>query len=192
MTEIKKYENMIVTVTCAEEVDSEMKELLEQYKVVQAVLSTTEKYFIPRIKAAGEAKLEVILKQLQGLANFAMEAGILTKNNWIRTIYVNDFSGKSEVILIFLKNEGGPCIQWTLNGNTTDTFRLDASVSGCAENSKFKSLFLDKDSWVVKWDEYNIYNKLRKEVVSKMKSKIEAMVKEKNKIIDTYHQITAK
>lgn len=191
MTEIKNYKDITVTVTCAEEVDSEMKELLEQYKTVQAVLSTTKDYFIPRIKATGEAKLEVIFKQLRGLANFAMEAGILTKNNWIRTTYVKDFSGKYEVILIFLKNEGSPYIQWTLDGNTTNDFSLDASVLGY-ENSKFKSLFLDKDSWVVKWDEYDIYAKLREEVISKMKSKIEATVKEKNKIVDTYNQITAK
>lgn len=192
MTEIKKYENMTVTVTCAEEVDSELKELMERYKDVKTALTTTKEYYIPRTKAVGEAKLGVILKQLQGLANFAMEAEVLKVNNWIRASYGNDFSGKYETIIVYLGTGGCPCIQWTKDGDTFDSLPLDASVSSGAKNSKTESLLLDKDGWVVKWEEYGIYDKLCKDIVFKMKTKIESMVKEKGRIIDTYNDITAK
>ena len=79
----KTYENMTVTVTCKENEDLEMMELIEKMNKTKAIRERTEEYYLPRIKAIGAAKWAEICKTSQATAlrdiNDLIEKGILIK-----------------------------------------------------------------------------------------------------------------
>lgn len=76
MTNTKTYENMTVTVSCKENEDIEMMELLQHYQDAKAMRERTKEYYIPRTEAIGRAKWTVVVNQILSLVKIAEEANL--------------------------------------------------------------------------------------------------------------------
>ncbi len=177
MTNTKTYENMTVTVTCKENEDIEMLELLQRYQDAKTLHEATKEYYIPRTEAIGRAKWTVIVNQIFSLVKIAEEVNLFSRVN-LYAHYYRDY-GMDESITVS-KQGGRYYITW-ISGSYTDSIVLDASPECCPE-----PLLEDKDGWLAKWDEYQIYPTLRDNLIYSIKSVIKSILEEKNKIVETY------
>lgn len=178
MTNTKTYENMTVTVTCKENEDIEMMELLQRFQDAKAIRKATKEYYFPRTEAIGRAKWTVIVNQILSLVKIAEEVNLFSRAN-LRAHYYRD-CGMDKSITVS-KHGGRYFITWR-NGNCVcDSIALDASPECCPE-----PLLEDKDGWLAKWDEYQIYPTLRDNLIYSIKSATKNIIEEKNKIVETY------
>ena len=177
MTNTKTYENMTVTVPCKETEDIEMMELLQRYQDAKTAHETAKEYYIPRTEAIGRAKWTVIVNQILSLVKIAEEVNLFSRTN-LYAHYYRDY-GRDESIVIG-KQGGYYYITW-IDGIYTDSIALDASPECCPE-----PLLEDKDGWLAKWDEYQIYPTLRDNLIYSIKSATKSIIEEKNKIVETY------
>ena len=178
MTNTKTYENMTVTVTCKENEDIEMMELLQRFQDAKAIRKATKEYYFPRTEAIGRAKWTVIVNQILSLVKIAEEVNLFSRAN-LRAHYYRD-CGMDESITVS-KQGGRYFITWRNGNYVCDSITLDASPECCPE-----SLFKDKDTWLAKWDEYGIYSTLRDNLIYSIKSTTKRVIEEKNKIVDTF------
>lgn len=153
----KTYENMTVTVSCKENEDIEMMELLEKMNKTKAIRERTEEYYLPRIKAIGAAKWAEICNQLLGLAETAASFNMKgTIGNFLNVSFHRDDTGER-------------CRMWISYSSNNKVYGLNYSEVGtpdsCCLNPDEKYYAPrwgeDKDGWLVKWDDYNIYNLFR-------------------------------
>lgn len=177
MTNTKTYENMTVTVTCKENEDTEMLELLQRYQDAKTLREATKEYYIPRTEAIGRAKWTVIVNQILSLVKIAEEVNLFSRTN-LHANYYRDY-GNDESIAVN-KQSSRYYITWR-SGSYTDSIALDASPECCPE-----PLLEDKDGWLAKWDEYEIYSTMRANLVYSIKSATKAIIEEKNKIVETF------
>lgn len=178
MTNTKTYENMTVTISCEETEDTEMMELLQRYQNAKTLREATKEYYIPRTEAIGRAKWTVIINQILSLVKIAEEVNLFSRTN-LYAHYYRDY-GMDESIAVN-KQGGRYYITWR-NGNCVcDSVVLDASPECCPD-----SLLKDKDGWLAKWDEYEIYPTLRDNLIYSIKSTTKRVIEEKNKIVETY------
>lgn len=177
MTNTKTYENMTVTVTCEETEDTEMMELLQRYQYAKTLCEATKEYYIPRTEAIGRAKWTVIVNQILSLVKIAEEANLFSRTN-LYAHYYRDY-GNDESVAVS-KQCGRYYITWR-SGSYSDSIALDASPECCPE-----PLLEDKDGWLAKWDEYEIYSTLRANLIYSIKNATKAIIEEKNKIVDTF------
>ena len=143
MTNTKTYENMTVTVSCEENEDIEMMELLQHYQDAKAMRERTKEYYIPRTEAIGRAKWTVVVNQILSLVKIAEEANLLPRTN-LHAHYQRSNYETDESIAI---NKQGSYYYITQRhgGYVCDSVVLDASPKYCPE-----SLLEDKDSWLAK------------------------------------------
>lgn len=177
MTNTKTYENMTVTITCKENEDTEMLELLQHYHDAKTLREATKEYYIPRTEAIGRAKWTVIVNQIFSLVKIAEEVNLFSRTN-LYAHYYRDY-GMDESVAIS-KQGGRYYITWR-SGSYSDSIALDASPECCPE-----PLLEDKDGWLAKWDEYGIYSTLRANLISNIKNATKDIIEEKNKIVETY------
>lgn len=173
----KTYENMTVTVTCKENEDTEMMELLQRYQDAKTLHEATKEYYIPRTEAIGRAKWTVIVNQIFSLVKIAEEVNLFSRVN-LYAHYYRDY-GVDESITVS-KQSGRYYITWR-SGSYSDSIALDASPECCPE-----PLLEDKDGWLAKWDEYGIYSILRDNLIYSIKSATKSIIEEKNKIVEIY------
>lgn len=178
MTNTKTYENMTVTVTCKENEDIEMMELLQRFQDAKAIRKATKEYYFPRTEAIGRAKWTVIVNQILSLVKIAEEVNLFSRANF-RAHYYRD-CGMDESITVS-KHGGRYFITWRNGNYVCDSIALDASPECCPE-----PLLEDKDGWLAKWDEYQIYPTLRDNLIYSIKSATKSIIEEKNKIVETY------
>lgn len=178
MTNTKTYENMTVTVTCKENEDTEMMELLQRFQDAKAIRKATKEYYIPRTEAIGRAKWTVIVNQILSLVKIAEEVNLFSRVN-LRANYYRDY-GMDESITVS-KQGGRYFITWRNGNYVCDSVVLDASPECCPD-----SLLNDKDGWLAKWDEYGIYSTMRDNLIYSIKSATKAIIEEKNKIVETF------
>ena len=178
MTNTKTYENMTVTVTCKENEDTEMMELLQHYQDAKTLREATKEYYIPRTEAIGRAKWTVIVNQILSLVKIAEEVNLFSRTN-LYANYYRDY-GNDESIAV---NKQGSryYITWRNGNYVCDSVVLDASPECCPD-----SLLKDKDGWLAKWDEYGIYSTLRDNLIYSIKSTTKRVIEEKNKIVETF------
>lgn len=177
MTNTNTYKDMTVTISCEETEDTEMLELLQHYQDAKAVCKATKKYYIPRTEAIGRAKWTVVVNQILSLAKIAEEANLFSRTK-LYAHYYTDY-GKCESIEVS-KQGDYYYITWR-SGSYTDSIALVASPEGCPEY-----LLKDKDSWLAKWNEYEIYSTLRTNLISNIKNATKDIIEEKNKIVETF------
>ena len=72
----KTYDNMTVTVTCKENEDTEMMELIKKMNDTKTARERTEEFYLPRIKAIGAAKWTEICNQLLELCKTVENLGV--------------------------------------------------------------------------------------------------------------------
>ena len=179
MTNTKTYENMTVTVTCKETEDIEMMELLQRYQDAKTAHETAKEYYIPRTEAIGRAKWTVIVNQIFSLVKIAEEVNLFSRTNLYAHYYRN--YGNDESVAVS-KQGGRYYITWR-SGSYSDSIALDASPECCPE-----PLLEDKDGWLAKWDEYQIYPTLRDNLIYSIRSATKSIIEEKNKIVETYKE----
>lgn len=180
MTNTKTYENMTVTVTCKENEDTEMMELLQRYQDAKTLCEATKEYYIPRTEAIGRAKWTVVVNQILSLVKIAEEANLFSKTN-LYAHYYRDY-GNDESVAVS-KQGSRYYITWGNGNYVCDSVVLDASPECCPD-----SLLKDKDGWLAKWDEYGIYSTLRDNLIYSIKSTTKRVIEEKNKIVETYKE----
>lgn len=183
MTNTKTYDNMTVTVTCGEKQDIEMMELIEKLKKAQETRESVEKVTIPKIEAIGRAKWIVIANQLLELCKVAEEIGIRNQlSNFMRVSFNRDDTGELYTLRLGWYS---PLKNYTLTFGYADTIHQDttlASVDGYCPKSELE----DKDSWLFKWDEYDIYNKFRSALMKEIQRRTDVENAKSNEILDRY------
>ena len=113
----KTYENMTVTVTCKENEDLEMMELIEKMNKTKAIRERTEEYYLPRIKAIGAAKWAEICNQLLGLCEVAASCSMKgTIGNFLVVSFHRDDTGEC-------------CRMWISSSSSFSFFSSECSKS---------------------------------------------------------------
>ena len=184
----KTYENMTVTVTCKENEDTEMMELIQKMNDIKATRKRTEEFYLPRIKTIGAAKWTEICNQLLGLcevaASFSMKGTI---GNFLAVSFHRDDTGER-------------CRMWISYSSNSKVYSLNYSEGGTPSShylnpdEKYYSPRLgeDKDGWLVKWDDYNIYNLFRSALMREIERRIKADETRIRSIQENYDEITGK
>ena len=186
MATIKTYENMTVTVSCKENEDIEMMELIQKMNDTKAIREHTEEFYLPRIKAVGEAKWAEICNQLLGLCEtverlFAESA----VNSILNITFYRDDTDELWRMWISYNITGNVYILNCSNrGITPSTYVLNPSKKYYSP-----SLGEDKDGWLVKWDEYNIYNRFRSALMKKIERRIKNDENKIRSIKENYDEI---
>ena len=182
----KTYENMTVTVSCKETEDTEMMELIKKMNDTKATRERTEEFYLPRIKAIGSAKWAEICNQLLGLCKTA------------ESINVKNAIGDFLTISFCRDDTGKHCHLWISYNRQGNVYILSCSTCGCITNDyilnpdeKYYSPDLgeDKDGWLVKWDEYDIYNHFRSALMKEIERRIKNDEDKIRSIKENYDEI---
>ena len=181
MTNTKTYENMTVTVTCKEKEDTEMMELLQRYQDAKTAYETAKEYYIPRTEAIGRAKWTVVVNQILSLVKVAEEVNLFPRLNLTAVYHTADTEAR--VVICVSKQRSHYCITWRCGTYVYDSVVLDASPECCSEY-----LLDDKDSWLAKWDEYEIYSKMRNNLIHDIKAVTKIVIAKKDEIVETYKE----
>lgn len=180
---IKLYDKMTITITSNEKQDTEMMELIEKLKKAQETRESVEKVTIPKIEAIGRAKWIVIANQLLELCKTAEEIGIRSQlSNFMCVSFNRDDTGELYRLRLGWYS---PLKNYTLTFGYADTIHQDttlASVEGYCPKSELE----DKDGWLSKWDEYDIYNKFRSKLMKEIQRRTEVENTKTNEILDRY------
>lgn len=180
---IKLYDKKTITVTCNEKQDIEMMELIEKLKKVQETRESVEKVTIPKIEAIGRAKWTIIVNQLLELCKVAEKIGIKNQlSNFMRVSFNRDDTGELYTLRLGWYS---PLKYYTLTYGYTDCISLNTTLSPVEEYCP-KSELEDKDGWLAKWDEYNIYNMFRSELMKEIQRRTEVENAKTNEILDRY------
>lgn len=180
---IKLYDKKTITVTCNEKQDIEMMKLIEKLKKVQETRESVEKVTIPKIEAIGRAKWTIIVNQLLELCKVAEEIGIKNQlSNFMRVSFNRDDTGELYTLRLGWYS---PLKYYTLTYGYTDCISLNTTLSPVEEYCP-KSELEDKDGWLAKWDEYNIYNMFRSELMKEIQRRTEVENAKTNEILDRY------
>lgn len=185
----KTYENMTITVTCKENEDIEMMELIKKMNDTKAARERTEEFYLPRIKAIGAAKWAEICNQLLGLcetaASFNMKGTI---GNFLNVSFCRDDTGERRRMWISYNTIGKV---YSLNcsvGTTT----LDSCCLNPDEKYYAPRWGEDKDGWLVKWDDYNIYNLFRSALMREIERRIIMDESRIRSVRENYDEIAGK
>lgn len=191
MTNTKIYENMTVTVTSKENEDIEMMELIKKMNDTKAMRERTEEFYLPRIKAIGAAKWAEICNQLLGLCETAANFNVRgTIDGFLRISFCRDDTGERCQMWISYSSVGkdkGYFLKCSVNGGIAGTCFLNPD-----EEYYSSEWGEDKDGWLVKWDDYNIYNLFRFALMNEIKRRINVDEDKIRSIQENYSEITGK
>ena len=185
----KTYENMAVTVTCKENEDLEIMELIEKMNNAKAIRERTEEYYLPRIKVIGAAKWTKICNQLLGLCKTVENIGVRDViSQFLTAIFHRDDTGERCFMYITYNPYGKVYVlKCSTEGRTSFNYTLNPS-----EEYYSAALGEDKDGWLVKWDDYNIYNLFRSALMREIERRIIADGTRICSIRENYDEITGK
>lgn len=189
MTTTNKYENMTVAVFCNEIEDTEMMKLIQKMKDTKANREKTEEFYLPRIKAIGAAKWKIICNQLLELCKTVESFNVKgTINNFLRISFHRDDTDEH-------------CRMWITYSPFSRVYVLSCSTDGrtpCnyplnpSEEYYSPSLGEDKDGWMVKWDDYNIYNLFRSTLMKEIERIIKVDEARIREVRENYDEIAGK
>lgn len=190
MTTTNKYEDMTITISCPENEDSELMELVQKCKDTKATRERTEKFYLPRIKAIGVTKWEIICKQLLGLCEMAKEVGILGNVcMYLQASFNRDDTGELYKLSISYDNHYKVYnLHYGYSGHMesgTCSLCPDAECYPAEEGN-------DKDGWLVKWDEYHLYEFFRSRLMNEIKRRIEIDEARIRSVRESYDEIAGK
>lgn len=187
----KTYENMIVTVTCNESEDIEMMKLIKKMNNTKATRERTEEFYLPRIKAIGAAKWTEICNQLLGLCEVATSFNVKgTIDNFLRVTFYRDDTGERCRMWISYSSVGkdkGYFLKCSIEGRVADTYYLNPNEDYYSTNWGE-----DKNGWLVKWDDYNIYNLFRSALTKEIERRIKIDEDRIRSVRENYDEIAGK
>lgn len=189
MTTTNKYENMTVTVSCNEQEDTELMELIQKMKDTKATREHTEEFYLPRIKAIGAAKWAVICNQLLGLCETAESFNRKgTVNNFLTATFCRDDTGEYwRMWITYNPFSKVYILNCSTNQNTPFTYTLNPN-----EEYYSSDLGEDKDGWLVKWDEYDLYNRFRSGIIKELEREIKINEARIQEVCENYNEIAGK
>ena len=185
----KTYENMTVTVTCKESEDTEMMKLLKRMNDTKATRERTEEFYLPRIKAIGAAKWTEICNQLLGLCKTVENISVRNViGQFLQASFHRDDTGERCFMCITYNPYGKVYVlKCSTEGRTSFEYTLNPS-----EEYYSPALGEDKDGWLVKWDDYNIYNLFRSTLMKEIERRIKADETRIRSIQKNYDEIAGK
>lgn len=184
MTNVKIYDNMTVTITSNEKQDIEMMELIEKLKKAQETRESVEKVTVPKIEAIGKAKWSIIANQLLELCKIAEEIGIKNQLCNFMSIAFNRDDGEP----YRLRLEWSAYLKiYTLSYGYADNLHQNTTLSP-VEGYCPKSELGDKDGWLAKWDEYDLYNRFRSKLMKEIQHRTDVENAKSNEILDRYSE----
>ena len=184
----KTYENMTVTVACKESEDIEMMELIKKMNDTKAARERTEEFYLPRIKAIGAAKWAEICNQLLGLCETAASFNMRgTIGNFLNVSFHRDDTGeRCRMWISYSSNSKVYSINYS-EGGTPDSYYLNPD-----EKYYVPRWGEDKDGWLVKWDDYNIYNLFRSALMREIERRIIMDESRIRSVRENYDEIAGK
>lgn len=187
----KTYENMTVTVSCKENEDIEMMELIEKMNKTKAIREHTEEYYLPRIKAIGAAKWTEICNQLIRLCETATSFNMKgTIDTFLKISFYRDDTGERCQMWLSYSSAGkdkGYFLNCSVEGGIADAYYLNPGEAYYAPRWGE-----DKDGWLVKWDDYNIYNLFRSALMREIERRIITEEGRIRSIRENYDEIAGK
>lgn len=188
MNTTKTYKDITITVSCPENDDFEMLEAIQRFKDSVDVKKNAEGYYRPRLEAVGQAKFDAIVEQVNSLIDIINQIDEIDQKCHLRqqmaltAIYSRDDTGESCRLTV------NPFVLSKHDYNFVDGNSYISASATIEDTPYLKTLINDKDSWVTKWDEYDIYDKMRKKLLKKIKDLTATNIISKNNLIDTYHE----
>lgn len=185
MTNTKTCENMTVTVTCKENEDLEMRSLIKKLSMAKELRENTEVIYLPKIKAVGCAKWTAIVTQLLGLCKVAEEIGIRSQlGRFMSVNFTRDDDGATcQIRLEWYAPTKTYQLSYGYIGTIYQTAQLSPVEGYCP-----KSELEDKDGWLAKWDEYDLYNRFRSKLMKEIQRRTDAENAKSNEILDLYSE----
>lgn len=184
----KTYENMTVTVTCKETEDIEMLELIKKMNDTKALRERTEEFYLPRIKAIGAAKWAEICNQILGLCKMAEEVGIQRRiEGYVKAVFNRDDGERCSLYVSYNSNGHVYILNYGYTGHVFGNATLNPD-----EKYYNPNLGEDKDGWLIKWDEYDIYNQFRKNLMNEIQRRIKSNEKRIREVRENYDEIAGK
>ena len=163
-------------------------ELIEKMNPAKAIRARTEDYYLPRLKAIGAAKWTEICNQLLGLCEVAASLSMKgTIRNFLAVSFHRDDTGeRCRMWISYNSNGKGYSLNYS-EGGTTNFHYLNPD-----EKYYSPRLGEDKDGWLVKWDDYNIYNLFRSALMREIERRIKADETRICSIRENYDEIAGK
>ena len=187
----KTYENMTVTASCKENEDTEMMELIKKMNDTKTARERTEEFYLPRIKAIGAAKWAEICNQLLGLGETAASFNVRgTINTFLNISFHRNDTGERCRMWISYSSAGkdkGYFLNCSVEGGIADTCCLNPD-----ERYYAPRWGEDKDGWLVKWDDYNIYNLFRSALMREIERRIIMDESRIRSVRENYDEIAGK
>lgn len=171
--------NIKVTVEYNAQEDLELTMALKKLNETRNAFMNADEFYTPKINAIGEAKWFAICEQLKPLLVIMKEAKI----DVIRATYVADNSTTMYGI--------------SVNANTERMYFQDAywnenlsitSPSFSPDNS-LQAFGIRSAGFITRWEEYDIYAKLRKSLLLRIGEKTEVMQSKTNSLIDHFADV---
>lgn len=146
---------------------------------------------LPRIKAIGAAKWAEICNQLLGLCKTATSFNVKgTIDIFLKISFCRNDTGERCRMWLSYSSAGknkGYFLNYSVEGSIADTYYLNPS-------EEYYSPYLgeDKDSWLVKWDDYNIYNLFRSALMKEIERRIKVNETRIRSVKENYDEIAGK
>ena len=186
MTNTKIYDNMTVTVTCNEKHDDiEMYRLIKKLKEAREDSASVGRVTTSKIEAIGRAKWAIIVKQLLELCDAVKEIDSLgSMNQFMRTQFARDDDGQQYLMILerdrVMKEFR---LLYGYRGHTYSGCILNPDESWCP-----KDQLEDKDGWLAKWDEYDIYNGFRSALMKEIQRQIKNEEQKSKELLERYDE----
>lgn len=169
-----EIKNIKVTATYEEDEPSKFDALWKEYEIAKKIANTTKETLHPLIEAAGEKKLEMIYEQLEPITKYVIDLANTHKKY------------KEELITVCTYANGGQRYSATVKARLNDrTGEWDTDIYLDGSWQKQNSWF-SENGIVTKWNQYGLYEKLKKECERRLQEAIEEIRKETNTIKNTF------
>lgn len=176
--EIKNTINNIkVTVEYDIQEDLELAMALKKLSEIKTNYETIDNFYTPKINAIGEAKWDAICEQLKPLVGVMEEAKIPV----IRAYYTDDSMG-SQIRVSVNKN----CYMYVQGSYFNENHSLNFPLFS---TSVFGTLGMSPAGFITRWEEYNIYNNLRSNLLNEIGKTTDKIQKSTNAIIDHFADV---
>lgn len=169
--------NIKVTVEYDMQEDLELAMALKKLSETKTNYETTDNFYTPKINAIGEAKWSAICEQLKPLVKAMKEAKIAV----IRAFYTDDKTGEQIRISINGNNRMYAFCSWF-----NENHDLSAPLS---VTSRFGTFGMSPAGFISRWEEYNIYNNLRFNLLNEIEKATNKIQKDTNVIIDHFADV---
>lgn len=169
--------NIKVTVEYDMQEDLELAIALKKLSETKANYKTTDNFYTPKINAIGKAKWDAICEQLKPFIEAMKEANVAV----IRAYYIDDKDGAEIRISV---NKNG--VMYVQGAFFNEHCALNSSLPSVGN---LKTYATSSSGFVTRWEEYDIYNRLRSNLLCEIEKTTNRIQKDTNAIIDHFADV---